>query len=103
VKLFVSQIQIPENPLHLLIMPSTTVVSQAVDRAAADAAHAELVKFVDMRSPGVVDKRIDAVLNFEGYLKTLDMQKTNALLADFLDVCGAFEITLCALLRVDTI
>jgi hypothetical protein len=74
-------------------MPSSTVESQAVDRTTADAAHAELAKFVDARSPGVVDKRMDTVLNFDGYLKTPDMQKTNALVVDFLDVCGAFEIT----------
>jgi hypothetical protein len=79
--------------LYLLAIPSSTVESQAVDRTAANAAHAELAKFVDARSLGVVDKRMDIVLNFDGYLKTLDMQKTNALVADFLDVCGTFEIT----------
>jgi len=84
-------------------MPSSTVVSQAINHTAADAAHAELAKFVDVRNPGVVDKRIDMALDFDGYLKTPDMQKTNTLLADFLDVCGAFQITLCAREGVDII
>jgi hypothetical protein len=39
------------NPLHLLTMPSSTVVSQAVDRTAAEQA-----KFVDLPRQAVVDK-----------------------------------------------
>jgi hypothetical protein len=50
-------------------MPSSTVVSQAIDRTAADAAHAKLAKFVHVRNPDVVDKRIDMALNFDGYLR----------------------------------
>ena len=67
-------------------MHSSSVVSQAVDRRAADAAHAKLANFVRLRSPGVMEKQMDMVLNFDGYLKTPGMQKTNTLVADFLDV-----------------
>ena len=59
--------------MYILTMHSSTVESQVVNRTAADAAHAELAKFVDARSPGVVEKRMDTMLNFNGYLKTLDM------------------------------
>ena len=89
--------------MYLLNMPSSTVKLQAIDRTAANAAHAELAKFVDARSLSVVDKQMDTVLNFNGYLKTPNMQKTNVLVADFLNVYGAFKITLCALLKVDSI
>ena len=53
----------------------------------------ELAKFVDMRNPGCCGQADGiTVLNFDGYLKNPDLQKTNALVADYLDVCGAFEI-----------
>lgn len=84
------------TPLHLLTMSSSSVVPQAVDRTAADAAYAELVRFVDSRSPGVVDKQLDTVQDFDSYLKTPDLRKTNALVADFLDVCCSLETTLSA-------
>jgi hypothetical protein len=73
-------------------MPSSRVVAQAVGRAAADAAYAELVSFVNARSPGVVEKQLDIVQNFDGYLKTPDLKKTNMLVVDFLDVCVAFGV-----------
>jgi hypothetical protein len=91
-----SRISEAVTPLHLLTMPSSSVVPQAVDRTAADEAYAELVRFVDSRSPGVVDKQLDTVQDFDGYLKTPDLRKANALVADFLDVCCALEITLSA-------
>ena len=64
---------------------------QAVDRTAADAAHAELVEFVHSRSPGVADKQLDTVQDFDGYLKTPNLRGANALVADFLDVYWALE------------
>jgi hypothetical protein len=67
-------------------MVSPRIALQPVDRAVADAAHAELAKFVDLRSPGVVDKRLDIVLNFDNYLKTPDLQKTNTVVEEFLGV-----------------
>lgn len=75
-------------------MVSPSIALQRVDRAVADAAHAELTKFVDLRNPGVVDKRPDMVLNFDKYLMTPDLQKTTALVKDFLDVGSAWNRTL---------
>ena len=74
---------------HLVTMVSPKVALQPVDRAVADAAHAELTKFVDLLNPGVVDKRPDMVLNFDKYLP--DLQKTTAVVKDFLDVGSAWK------------
>jgi hypothetical protein len=80
----------PENiqtpSLHLLTMAPPKLVARAVASTAADAAHAELSKLVDSRNPDIVDRRPDEDCSFEGYLKTIDLQKTNALAIDFLGV-----------------
>ena len=70
-------------------MAQPKLARESVASIAADAAHAELSKFVESRTPDIVDKKPDATLNFEGHLKNKDLQKTNALVTDFLDVSGA--------------
>lgn len=70
-------------------MVSPRIVLQSVDRAITDAAHAELVKFVELHSPGVVEKRPDMVLNFDKYLKDPELQKAAAMVEEFLDVGSA--------------
>lgn len=70
-------------------MAAPKIALQPVDRAVADAAHAELTEFVHLRNPGVVDKRPDTVLNFDKYLKPPELQKTTAVVRDFLDVGSA--------------
>jgi hypothetical protein len=72
-------------------MVSPRIALQPVDRAVADAPHAELAKFVDLCNPGVVDKRPDMVLNFDNYLKTPGLQKMTAVVEHFLDVGGAWK------------
>lgn len=72
-------------------MVSPKFASQPVDRVVTDAAHEELAKFVELGSPGVVDKRPDTVLNFDNYLKTPSLQKTNAMVEGFLNVGGVWE------------
>ena len=74
---------------HPPTMALSILAPKSVDPTAADAAHTELTKFVESRSPDVVGKKLDTVQNFDGYLKTTDLQMTNALVVDFLDVCGA--------------
>jgi len=73
---------------HLVTMAAPKIALQPVDRAVADAAHAELTEFVNLRNPGVVDKRPDTVLNFDKYLKPPELQKTTAVVRDFLDNTG---------------
>jgi hypothetical protein len=62
------------------------LAAMSVASTAANAAHAELSNFIELRSPGIVEKRPDTTWNFEGFLKTVDLQKTNALVTDFLEV-----------------
>jgi hypothetical protein len=62
----------------------------------ADAAHAELSKFVELQNPGVVNNKPDTALDFDLYMRTSDLQKTNVLVTDFLDVSNASRITLLA-------
>ena len=78
----------PQTSWHPLTMAPPKFTTKSVDSVAADAAHAELAKFVGSRNPGVVDKKPDMALDFESYLKTPDLQKTNALVTDFLNVSG---------------
>ncbi|SRR6266536_5159533 len=77
-------------------MATTRLATKSVDSIVANAAYAELAKFVESRSSGVVDKKPDTALAFECYLKATDPQKTNALVTDFLNVSGASRITLLA-------
>jgi hypothetical protein len=70
------------------------LAAKSVASTAADAAHAELSKFVESRSPGIVNEKPNTAQNFDGYLKTVDLQNTNALVTDFLDVSSASKITL---------
>ncbi|RDL30218.1 uncharacterized protein BP5553_10496 [Venustampulla echinocandica] len=69
-------------------MLSSTIVPQAVDRASADMAHAELTSFLDSRNPGAVTKQLDKVLSLDVQLESLDLQKTSSLVADFLHSKG---------------
>lgn len=70
-------------------MAPPRLAPKSVDPTAAEAAHEELVKFIDSRNPGIVDKKLDTAVDFDAYLKTADLQKTNALIEDFLQVSGA--------------
>ena len=72
-------------------MVSSKIARQSVHLAVADAAHAELTEFVNLRNPGVVDKRPDTVLNFDKYLKPPELQKTTVVVRDFLDVGSAWK------------
>jgi hypothetical protein len=48
------------------------------------------------RSIGVVGKKLDTVVDFGRYLKTVDLQDTNAVVVDFLNVGDTSIITLLA-------
>jgi hypothetical protein len=65
------------------------LAAKSVASTAADAAHAELSKFVESRSPGIVNEKPDTAQNFDTFLKMIDLQETNALVTDFLDVSSA--------------
>jgi hypothetical protein len=53
--------------VNFVVSPDHAFINScAKGGTAADAAHAELAKFA-VRSPGVVDKRMDMVLNFDAY------------------------------------
>jgi hypothetical protein len=78
-------------PWHPPTMTPSRLAPKSVDSVIADAAHIELLKFVESRNPGVVDKKPDTALDFDAYLKTADLRKTNALVVDFLEVCGALN------------
>ena len=41
---------------------------------AADAAYAEVAKFMELRNLGVVHKQLDKVLSLDDYLNSLDLQ-----------------------------
>jgi hypothetical protein len=43
-----------------------------------------------------LDTVLDTVLDLDSYLKTVDLQNTNAVVVDFFDVGGTFIITLFA-------
>lgn len=75
-------------------MPSSSVILQAIDRTAADAVYAELVKFVSLHSPGVVEKQLDTVQNFDAYLKTPNLQNATTLVQDFLGICNTLKLIL---------
>lgn len=64
-------------------------IAAAVDRAAADAAHAEMTAFTQSRHPDVVNKQLDKVLSLNGFLN--EIPKTQALVTDFLEVRNAFH------------
>jgi hypothetical protein len=67
-------------------MPSSKVVPQAVGREAADAAHAEITDYIELRSSGVVQQQLDKVLDLNTFLNSPGLQKTNTLVVDFLKV-----------------
>lgn len=83
----ISENQVRVTSLCLLAMSSPRIELQAVDRTSADLAHTELTRFVDLRNPGVVGAQRDKVFFLDAYLKSSDLQKTNSLVADFLNVC----------------
>ncbi|KAF4630813.1 hypothetical protein G7Y89_g7324 [Cudoniella acicularis] len=66
--------------------------TKSVDPIAADIVYVELARFVESRSPGVVDKKPDTAVDFKHYLKTLDLKETNILnegkrlAVEFLDI-----------------
>jgi hypothetical protein len=66
----------------------TSRITTAVDRAVADAAHAELTAFTQSRHPDVVNKQLDKVLSLNGFLN--EMPKTKVLVMDFLEVRTTF-------------
>jgi len=72
-------------------MAPPKLVVRSIASTAADAAHEELFKFVESQTPGVVDKKPDTAPNFHAFLKTEDLQKTNALVTDFLEVGSALK------------
>lgn len=74
-----------------MIIVSPKIALQLVNCVVTNAVHAELAKFVDLHSLGVVGKQLDMVLNFDDYLKTLDLQKTNALVEEFLGIGGTWK------------
>jgi hypothetical protein len=55
--------------------------------------YAELSKFVQLQNPNVVNNKPDTALDFNLYIITLDLQKTNVLVTDFLNVSNALRIT----------
>jgi hypothetical protein len=67
-------------------MAPPKIAAMSVASTAANAAHAELSKYVESHTPGIVDKKPDTTWNLEGFLRTVHLQKTNALVTDFLDV-----------------
>ncbi|KAH6712150.1 hypothetical protein BKA61DRAFT_80740 [Leptodontidium sp. MPI-SDFR-AT-0119] len=69
-------------------MAPPKLAAKSIASTAADAAHAELSKYVESHTPGIVDKRPDTQPNFNKHLKTVDLQKTNKLVTDFLDNVG---------------
>jgi hypothetical protein len=70
-------------------MAPPKLAAKSIASTAADAAHAELSKYVKSHTPGIVDKKPDTQPNFNKFLKTIDLQKTNKLVTDFLDVSSA--------------
>jgi hypothetical protein len=70
-------------------MTQPKLAPKSVTSRAADAAYEELSQYVELEYPGVVDKKPDMILDFDLYLKTPELQKTNVLVTDFLDVSSA--------------
>jgi hypothetical protein len=70
-------------------MASPKLAAKSIASTAADAAHAELSEYVDSHTPGIVDKKPDTQPNFNKFLETVHLQKTNKLVTDFLDVSSA--------------
>ena len=63
-------------------------ITSTVDRAAADAAHAERTAFTQSRHLDAVNKQLDKVLSLNGFLN--EMPKIQVLATDFLEVRTAF-------------
>lgn len=66
---------------------SSQFILQAIDSKAAGAAYTEMTKFVDLRSPDVVNKQLNKVLSFDAFLNATNLPKTHELVTNFLQVC----------------
>ena len=71
-------------------MASLRIIQAAVDRRTADPAHKELLKFVQVHCPGIVQKEQGKVFYFDAQLErnTPELRITNAAVDDFLSVCS---------------
>ena len=60
-----------------------------MDRRTADPAYEELLKFIQIHSPGIVHKEQEKVFYFDAQLerKTLELRVASAAVDDFLSVC----------------
>jgi hypothetical protein len=83
------------SSLHLLTMAPPKLAAKSIDSTAADAAHAELSKYVESHTPGIVEKKLDTQPNFNRFLETIDLQKTNELVINFLDVSNTLKALVC--------
>ncbi|KAH8586157.1 hypothetical protein B0O99DRAFT_84397 [Bisporella sp. PMI_857] len=69
-------------------MASLKIVSRAIGREAADLSYEEIANFVNVRNSGVVKKQRDKALYLDDHLKSTDLEKTSALVADFFSSTG---------------
>jgi hypothetical protein len=54
-------------------MAQPKLAKGSVDSIAANIAHIKLSKFVESQNPGVVERKLDTTLDFDLYLRTLDL------------------------------
>jgi hypothetical protein len=78
--------------LAILTMAQPKLAKGSVASIAANTAHRELSQFVEREYPDVVNKKPDQILKFNLYLKTPELQETNMLVTDFLNVSSALRI-----------
>ena len=82
-------------------MASLRIIQAAVDRRMADPAYEELLKFVQIHSPGIVQKEQGKVFYFDAQLEqiTPELRVSNAAVDDFLAVCSLLVNPLLFLFR----
>lgn len=80
-----------ETTLHLAEITALEIVPHAVGRAAANAAHVEMTRFIDIQSLNAVNKQLNKVLNLNGFLTLSDLPEICALVKDSLDGFSLFD------------
>jgi hypothetical protein len=80
-------------------MASIRIIRAALDRSIADSAQEELERFIQIHSPGVVQKEQGKVYYFDAQLKrkTSELQISRAAVEDVLPVssaCRSFALSL---------
>lgn len=75
-------------------MASVRIIRAAIDRGTADSAHEELERFIQIHSPGIVEKKQEKVFYFDAQLerKTPELRISSAAVDDFLSVCSFLVI-----------